>query len=475
MFAARKTFSGHLRTSAHPADADCSGHSRDPHFARLIALISDIVSSLDSASRRNSPDRVSSRHLCRGTESERAPSPVALLLQWNGRVSRHGWTASARTHASSGRQSVDCQDCQDEALAAHSAPPSDSTGRAHEGEALRPTSDYCRLVQIRSEEQLNPVADEVSAITAVVRPILTGVLYSLKADVVAEAGGREGVKLKMLPRLRRPGDGDTGICFEYAVHDAVRRGDEAVAERIGDALSLCKVPGDDVSSILFGAEKAGSQQLIDTAADLLTNRSSLLSGSRGRPVKLKRHLTSAAAAFRKKGAGGDLPQSISGLWRADLFLGSVETDYWIGTTVKINPTALQGDRGLRVGIVPAAQGKTDRIVTDDRRNLVVCPLPYDGSFIETFYMAWEVVTAFLAADAQIPKEVSLPRPAARTVARYLADRREYPVVDVIEALGSLAQPELLRTEEESAGIVLAGGTSDVVETSAVLAPMARLV
>jgi hypothetical protein len=32
-------------------------------------------------------------------------------------------------------------------------------------------------VQIRSEEQLNPVADEVSAITAVVRPILTGVLY----------------------------------------------------------------------------------------------------------------------------------------------------------------------------------------------------------------------------------------------------------------------------------------------------------
>jgi hypothetical protein len=33
-------------------------------------------------------------------------------------------------------------------------------------------------VQIRSEEQLNPVADEVSAITAVVRPILTGVLTS---------------------------------------------------------------------------------------------------------------------------------------------------------------------------------------------------------------------------------------------------------------------------------------------------------
>ena len=94
--------------------------------------------------------------------------------------------------------------------------------------------------------------------------------------------------------------------------------------------------------------------------------------------------------------------------------------------MKINPNALQGDRGLRVGIVPAAQGKTDRITKDDRRNLVICPLPYDGSFIETSYLAWEVVIAFLDADALVPREVALPRPAARTVARYLADRREFP-------------------------------------------------
>ncbi len=329
-------------------------------------------------------------------------------------------------------------------------------------------------MQIRSEEQLNPVADEVSAITAVVRPILIGILYSLKADVVNEAGGREGVKLKMLPRLQRRGDGDTGICFEYAVHDAVRRGDEAVAERVTDALKLCNVRGNNLGSILFGAEKAGSQQLIETAAELLTNDSLLLSGSRGRPVKLKRHLASAAAVFRKRGRGSDLPQSISGLWRADLFLGATETDYWVGTTVKINQSALQGARGLRVGIVPASQGKSDRIFKDENRNLVVCPLPYDGSFVETFYLAWEVVTAFLAADAQVPKEVALPRPAARTVARYLADRREYPVVDVVDALRGLSQPELLRTQEEAAGIVLAGGTSQEIETSAFLAPIARL-
>jgi hypothetical protein len=44
-------------------------------------------------------------------------------------------------------------------------------------------------VEIRVEVQRNPVADEVAALFAVVRPILDGLLYALKHDVVAEAGG----------------------------------------------------------------------------------------------------------------------------------------------------------------------------------------------------------------------------------------------------------------------------------------------
>jgi len=270
-------------------------------------------------------------------------------------------------------------------------------------------------MEIRSEQQLHPVADEVSAITAVARPILSGILLSLKADVVAEVGGRDSVKLKMLPRLRRAGDGDTGICFEYAAHDAVRRQDPSVVERVYDALAQCNVPGNEVASILFGAEKQGSQQLINTAGALLTEESRLLSGYRGQPVKLRRHLSAAAAAFRKKGVGSDLPQSISGLWRADLFLGSPDADRWVGTTVKINRSDLRGDRGLRVAVVPANEGRSDAIYKDEQRNLVVCPLPYDGSFVETFYKAWEVVTQFLEADARVPKEVALSRPPARTV------------------------------------------------------------
>jgi hypothetical protein len=85
-------------------------------------------------------------------------------------------------------------------------------------------------------------------------------------------------------------------------------------------------------------------------------------------------------------------------------------------------------------------------------------------------MAWEVVTSFIHADALVPKEVHLPRPAARQVARYLADRRNFPVVDVIDALAQLAQPDLLTSETSPAGLIVAGGADAEQLVTSVLAP-----
>lgn len=45
------------------------------------------------------------------------------------------------------------------------------------------------------------------AITAVVRLILLGTVFSLKQEMVAEAGGCDGVKLKVLSRPYRAGEG----------------------------------------------------------------------------------------------------------------------------------------------------------------------------------------------------------------------------------------------------------------------------
>jgi len=332
--------------------------------------------------------------------------------------------------------------------------------------------DLSTQLPLRLETQQSQVADEVSALTAVVRPILQGVLFALKSDVVGELGGYENIKLKMLPRLYRPGDGDCGVCFEYAVHDAVRVGNPVVLERLVDAMhDHCRVLGSEPQSILFGAEKTGAVQLLDTAKDILTDNSQLLYGTRGRPAKLKKHIDAVAAAFRRESARLALPYSINGLWKADLFLGFTDTDYWVGTSVKINEQRLEPARGLRIGIVPARHGESDRIRQDSKRNLVVCYVPHDHAFMEVFYQGWAIVQQFIRADAQLPKEVALPRPPERQVAKYLVERREFPVVDVIEALEPLAQPELLETTSHTTQVSVRRDAARI--TGSILAPMPR--
>lgn len=326
-------------------------------------------------------------------------------------------------------------------------------------------------MEIQREVQLNPVGDEVLALTAVVRPILLGVLNALKQDVVAEAGGYDGVKLKMLPRLYRPGDGDVGICFEYAVHEAMNRGDARVVERVCDAIKLCNIKATSPRSILFGIEKSGAVQLIDTAAGVLNDDSRTLAGKVGQPPKLLRRLNTLAAAFRRPHTRLALPSSIRGLWKADLFVGSLATQQWVGTSVKINPSQLEGAAGLRVGIVPTRQGASDRVRLDAGRGLVVCPLHHDADFMQVFYEGWRVVQAFIGSDAKVPKEAFLPRPVDREVCRMLEERREFPTMDVIEGLKFFSQPELLQTQESKVSLQDVKGDTD---TSRLVAPVSRV-
>lgn len=325
---------------------------------------------------------------------------------------------------------------------------------------------------VRSEFQNNPVSDEVSALYAIIRPVLTGLLYALKEDVVNEVGGYENIKLKMLPRLYRAGDGDCGICYEYAVHDAIKRKEPSVVERVEDSIKKCKVPGKDLESILFGVEKKGATQLIATAQDILTDDSRLLTGKQSQPPKLKGYINMLAAAFRRPNTRLSLPTSINGLWKADLFLGTTDGDRYVGTTVKINPRQLEAANGLRVAIVPASQGKDDRIKKDEKKNLIICPLPYDGEFIETFYNAWNIVQKFIESDARMPKEVDLPMSSHRYVVKQLVQRSEFPILEVIESFRSIAQPHLLITKESNQSLIVENPNNSLVDN--MISPIAKL-
>lgn len=328
-------------------------------------------------------------------------------------------------------------------------------------------------MKLRVQTQVNPIAEEVSATIAVVRPILEGLLYGLRKDVVAEVGGYPNVKLKMLPRLYRRGDGDVGLCFEYAVHHAIRTGQGAVCERVADALRLCKVPGRDLQSLLFAIEKTGKLDLLESVREALTTESRLLYGTRGRPVKLKKHIDQVAAAFSRPSARLALPESISGLWKADLFLGNADDDGWVGTTIKVNANDLRAARGLRVGIVPTRQGKKDRVVKDEARNLIVCPLPYDGSYMELFFSGWRIVQQFVAADARLPDEDALPLPHERQVARELEMRRESTLLRVVEVLEVQAQPGLIDSTEYKAEVTSERAPEAAAVAESALAPVPR--
>jgi hypothetical protein len=322
-------------------------------------------------------------------------------------------------------------------------------------------------VEVREDRQSNPVADEVGALVAVARPVIVGVLQSISAEVVGTFGERDQLPLRMLGRLRKRGDGDCGIAFEYAVHDAVISADPIVVERVADALNKCRIVCGNPASILFAIEKAGAQQLISTEISLITENSRLLTGQPGQPIKLKKYLNTIAAAFRRPATRPNLPQSIRGLWKADLFLGSTETDHWVGSTVKINPSHLEPARGLRIAIVPSLAGRSDGIRLDEQKNLVICPLPHDGSFMQIFYEGWRIVQALCEEDFKMPREIDVPTSTHREVARIFVERRDFPVVEVIDATRKFAQPELLTTSTEVVSNIpfattVAPGTSTII-------------
>jgi hypothetical protein len=328
-------------------------------------------------------------------------------------------------------------------------------------------------MKIQLEMQLNPVADPYSALLAVVRPMLSALLYSARGTLIDQVGGYDRVSLEMLSAIRNPHDGELGICFEYAVHDAIRRNDPMVAERVVDSLRLARIPGTQLESILFGAEKKGAQQLIDTAKRVLTPKSKLLYGKAGRPLLLSDYITEIAQAFRNENLRLRLPGSIRGLWKADLFLGYRDQDCWVGTTVKINAPDLEPAEGLRVGIVPLRSGaKKDVPYKDDSKNLIVCPLRHDHDFMQVFYTAWRIVAQVMEYRCKMPKESAIPDPLERQIAKELVDRAPYPVLEVIDALKAQAQPHLLDTTSRIADID--SKTEVDAEVTAVVAPISRV-
>lgn len=290
--------------------------------------------------------------------------------------------------------------------------------------------------------QTAEVEDLLRAKLAMVVPVLKATLHSLARDRIQRLGGVDRITLHDLAREVREGHGDAGICFEYAVHEAIASNHPLIAGLASDVLrDLCRING-GAESILFGPEKEGVIPILESVEQALTDDSVVYVGNRGRPPKLKRYIPRIVNAYRRNEARNSLPRAISGLWKADLFLGNHASDAWVGTTIKINPAHLQPAQGLRIGIYPKVNER-DTPRHDDQLNLIRLPLPYDGQFMEVFYKSFFLARAFLKADARVPRPVDLPDAEDRFICQELENRRAFAVVEVIPAVLNMSQRDLI--------------------------------
>jgi hypothetical protein len=318
-------------------------------------------------------------------------------------------------------------------------------------------------MKLAVQKQVGGVTDTTRAKFAMVRPILTATLHSLAGDRIAKLGGRDKVTLEDLAREFIEGSGDCGICFEYAVHDGLVKKSAHVHPRVSEVLEeFCGING-GAESILFGLEKGEALKLV--AGARLTDDSRILVGGKGQPPKLKKHMAALEKAFHDVGHRELLPQSIRGLWKADLIVGSTTSDQWVATTLKINQTDLEADAGIRIGIYPDRTGGTEGPRWNEDKNLILCPLSYDGAFMELFYQSFFIVKAVLKTrKADMPAPWQLPASDDRFVAQELVKRRTYTVMQIVEAFETFAQPELL--EESFAGDVATPTTAAVAPVAA---------
>lgn len=300
---------------------------------------------------------------------------------------------------------------------------------------------------IQSEE----VGESVRARYTMTSSILRAMLYSSQKAIIEALGGVQKITLEQLARIYQEGTGDFGICFEYAIHDSIRARHSSIYPIIEEVLhSMCKIKGTP-ESILFGIEKNGSLNIVETAQNSLTNEARVLAGTQGKPPFLRQRVAVLERAFRSVKHRNRLPQSISGLWQADLFLGSPSAEQWVGTTLKVNKEELKAAPGLRVGVYPSSTKEGPK--KDSDKNLILCPLPYRSDFMVLFGASFQIAKQLMHANGGMPKAPALVYEDDLAVAEWLSDRRKYPVMAILEALHPLMQPGLIKAD--AAGDVVA--------------------
>jgi len=237
--------------------------------------------------------------------------------------------------------------------------------------------------------------------------------------------------------------GMQGDGFEWAVHEAIVGGEEAVMGPVAAALAAASPRFRDMgkpTSLLFGYERAKYLGFLEATVAAAGHEAVLLPDGRGHPFAFGPWVSVAA-----KGATAEesLADRIKKVWKTDIFLSDEDEIRYAAATIKSNHRLLEAGAGLRVGIVPSA---TDlKPGTRRRDGLWLAVLPDRTGFMGLFHDGFQAVAEAMDTLGKMPrgKYYAKPSVAGQKLQMQLEKYPTARVVDVVDALNEIAQQNLI--------------------------------
>ena len=299
-------------------------------------------------------------------------------------------------------------------------------------------------------DQAAPVEEYGRALYAVGRSIIRALLDALSEQDLSDMNTPlADVNMRQLAKFARI-DRDKGMRgdgFEWAVHEAIMGKEPKVLDPISHALSKTSqyVRRDiEPTSLMFGQERARYLGFLDAIVDDAGEDAFLVPEARGRPFKFGPWVTTAAQG---QAAEDQLPDRIKSIWKTDIFLSGIDTPRHFAATVKSNVAALEGGRGLRVGIVPESPNNPSGVKYNNQQRLWVVSLADPDGFMGLFDDCYRAVGRAICTLGRHTPPVYYTKPSAKAQALQLQLERygDAKVTEIEGALNEAAQQKLVTT------------------------------
>jgi hypothetical protein len=299
----------------------------------------------------------------------------------------------------------------------------------------RTTTGIAHAMAVAAKISLLAASEPRRRLLKVALSCLEAILFSQPHWLLEEEGGTGKVRLRKLCRVfNSKHQGLRGICFEHAVHVAIRDGDDYLAPFVRSVIEQFCGLGGQITSVHFAPEKNNVQGSVAVTVASIGDETTLFLEKGLVGPKLKQYVQQLALALYNESERDKLPREILAAPKTDIFVLSVTDNVAAAATLKLNPSAIEAGPGLTVAMYPEDADRAEQPRFDKKLGLLRVPLPYK-EFCELFGVAYNMVVTYLTEqDGQTPSWQIMPNSDHRFVCQEFERRLEKSVVDVIAEL-----------------------------------------